>query len=153
MLLRCANRRFARRAFRQLILSGSTLLNRGRAGHLRRTEELLGVAGHSRSVSPLVFAFNALRLQMQTRSLSALHCGRLADTDPQISRNIPKAAFQSIARLQRRMVMLGQTSALEKVSAFRCRCRTEVIIARAALCFCRCPDMTLRTTSRWLLRS
>jgi len=38
----------------------------GRAGHLRRTEELSGVAGHSRSVSPLVSVFNALRLQMQT---------------------------------------------------------------------------------------
>jgi hypothetical protein len=66
---------------------------------------------------------------MQTRSLSALQCGQLADADPQISRNIPKAAFQSIARMQRRMVMLVQTSALERVSAFRCRCQTEVIIA------------------------
>jgi CRP/FNR family transcriptional regulator, nitrogen fixation regulation protein len=43
---------------------------------------------------------------------------RLADADPQTARNIRKAAFQSIARMQRRMVMLGQTSALEKVSAF-----------------------------------
>lgn len=43
---------------------------------------------------------------------------RLADADPQTARNIRKAAFQSIARMQTRMVMLGQSSALEKVSAF-----------------------------------
>jgi CRP/FNR family transcriptional regulator, nitrogen fixation regulation protein len=43
---------------------------------------------------------------------------RLADYDPQIARIIREAAFDSIARLQRRMVTLGRTSALEKVSAF-----------------------------------
>jgi CRP-like cAMP-binding protein len=43
---------------------------------------------------------------------------RLADSDPQIARTIREVAFESIARLQRRMVMLGRTSALEKVSAF-----------------------------------
>ena len=43
---------------------------------------------------------------------------QLADSDPQIARNIRESAFDSIARLQRRMVVLGRTSALEKVSAF-----------------------------------
>jgi CRP/FNR family transcriptional regulator, nitrogen fixation regulation protein len=42
----------------------------------------------------------------------------LADSDPQIARLVREAAFESIARLQRRMVTLGRTSALEKVSAF-----------------------------------
>jgi CRP-like cAMP-binding protein len=43
---------------------------------------------------------------------------RLADCDPQIARTIREVAFESIVRLQRRMVMLDRTSALEKVSAF-----------------------------------
>jgi CRP-like cAMP-binding protein len=43
---------------------------------------------------------------------------RLADSDPEVSRYIREAAFASIANLQRRMVILGRTSALEKVSAF-----------------------------------
>jgi CRP/FNR family transcriptional regulator, nitrogen fixation regulation protein len=43
---------------------------------------------------------------------------RLADCDPQIARGIREVAFESIARLQRRMVILGRTRALEKVSAF-----------------------------------
>jgi CRP/FNR family transcriptional regulator, nitrogen fixation regulation protein len=43
---------------------------------------------------------------------------RLADSDPQIARNIRELAFESIGRLQRRMVILGRTSALERVSAF-----------------------------------
>jgi CRP/FNR family transcriptional regulator, nitrogen fixation regulation protein len=43
---------------------------------------------------------------------------KLADCDPQIAHSIREVAFESIARLQRRMVMLGRTTALEKVSAF-----------------------------------
>lgn len=43
---------------------------------------------------------------------------QLADSDPQIARGIREAAFDSIARLQRRMVILARTSALERVSAF-----------------------------------
>jgi CRP/FNR family nitrogen fixation transcriptional regulator len=43
---------------------------------------------------------------------------RLADCDPQIARHIREVAFESIARLQRRTVILGRTRALEKVSAF-----------------------------------
>jgi CRP/FNR family transcriptional regulator, nitrogen fixation regulation protein len=43
---------------------------------------------------------------------------RLADSDPQTARNIRQAAFESIARMQKRMVILGRTSPLEKVSAF-----------------------------------
>jgi CRP/FNR family transcriptional regulator, nitrogen fixation regulation protein len=42
----------------------------------------------------------------------------LADSDPQIARIVREAAFESITRLQRRMVTLGRTSALEKVSTF-----------------------------------
>ena len=42
----------------------------------------------------------------------------LADADPQIARNIREVAFQSIVRVQRRMVTLGRSSALEKVSSF-----------------------------------
>jgi CRP-like cAMP-binding protein len=43
---------------------------------------------------------------------------RLADSDPHIARNIREAAFESIGRLQRRMIILGRATALEKVSTF-----------------------------------
>jgi CRP-like cAMP-binding protein len=43
---------------------------------------------------------------------------QLADFDPQIARGIREAAFDSIARLQRRMFILARTSALERVSGF-----------------------------------
>jgi CRP/FNR family transcriptional regulator, nitrogen fixation regulation protein len=43
---------------------------------------------------------------------------RLADSDPQVSREIREAAFDSIARLQRRRVILSRTSAIERVGAF-----------------------------------
>jgi CRP-like cAMP-binding protein len=43
---------------------------------------------------------------------------RLADSDPQVARDIRQAAFESIARLQRRTLTLAGSSALEKVSAF-----------------------------------
>jgi CRP/FNR family transcriptional regulator, nitrogen fixation regulation protein len=42
----------------------------------------------------------------------------LADSDPQIARGIRESAFDSIARLQRRMLILSRTSALERVAAF-----------------------------------
>jgi CRP-like cAMP-binding protein len=43
---------------------------------------------------------------------------RLADSDPQVAQYIRRVAFESIGRLQRRTVLLGRSSALEKVSAF-----------------------------------
>lgn len=43
---------------------------------------------------------------------------RLTESDPQVGRHIREVAFASINRLQTRMVILGRTSALEKVSAF-----------------------------------
>ena len=43
---------------------------------------------------------------------------RLADSDPLVAQYIRKIAFESIGRLQRRTVLLGRSSALEKVSAF-----------------------------------
>jgi CRP/FNR family nitrogen fixation transcriptional regulator len=43
---------------------------------------------------------------------------RLADCDPQTGRIIRLAAFDSIARMQKRAVILGRSSALEKVSGF-----------------------------------
>ena len=43
---------------------------------------------------------------------------QLADADPQIARTIREATFDSIARLQRRMVILSRTSAIERVGAF-----------------------------------
>jgi CRP/FNR family nitrogen fixation transcriptional regulator len=43
---------------------------------------------------------------------------QLADADPQIARAIRAATFDSIARLQRRMVILSRTSAIERVGAF-----------------------------------
>jgi CRP/FNR family transcriptional regulator, nitrogen fixation regulation protein len=42
----------------------------------------------------------------------------LAEADPGVARRIREMAFESIARLQRQMVLLGRTSALSKVSAF-----------------------------------
>jgi CRP/FNR family nitrogen fixation transcriptional regulator len=43
---------------------------------------------------------------------------QLADSDPRTARAIREAAFDSIARLQRRMVILSRTSAVERVGAF-----------------------------------
>jgi CRP/FNR family transcriptional regulator, nitrogen fixation regulation protein len=43
---------------------------------------------------------------------------RLADSNPPIARMIRELAFASIARLQRRMVILSGSRALERVSAF-----------------------------------
>jgi CRP/FNR family nitrogen fixation transcriptional regulator len=43
---------------------------------------------------------------------------KLADCDPQIARNVRQAAFESIARMQKRTAILGRASALEKVSGF-----------------------------------
>jgi len=43
---------------------------------------------------------------------------RLADSDPRVAQHIRQAAFESIARLQRRTLILAGSSALEKVGAF-----------------------------------
>lgn len=43
---------------------------------------------------------------------------RLADCDPRVARLVRQKAFASINRLQRRTVLLGRRSALERVSAF-----------------------------------
>ena len=43
---------------------------------------------------------------------------RLADSNPQVARDIRQAAFESITRLQRHTLILAGSSALEKVGAF-----------------------------------
>jgi CRP/FNR family nitrogen fixation transcriptional regulator len=43
---------------------------------------------------------------------------RLADSDPLIARNIRELAFEAIARLQARMMILSRSKALERVSSF-----------------------------------
>jgi CRP-like cAMP-binding protein len=43
---------------------------------------------------------------------------RLADADPLIARNIRELAFETIVRLQGRMVILSRSKALERVSSF-----------------------------------
>ena len=43
---------------------------------------------------------------------------KLADSNPQVARLLRRSAFASINRLQRRTLILGRRSALEKVSAF-----------------------------------
>ena len=43
---------------------------------------------------------------------------RLADSDPVIARNIRELAFEAIARLQARVVILSRSKALERVSSF-----------------------------------
>jgi CRP-like cAMP-binding protein len=43
---------------------------------------------------------------------------RLADADPLVARNIRELAFETIARLQGRMVILSRSKALERVSSF-----------------------------------
>jgi CRP/FNR family transcriptional regulator, nitrogen fixation regulation protein len=43
---------------------------------------------------------------------------QLAETDPEVARQIREIAFESIERLQTRMALLGRSSAQEKVSAF-----------------------------------
>lgn len=43
---------------------------------------------------------------------------RVADSDPQVARRIRELAFGSVLKVQRRMLILGRASALEKVSSF-----------------------------------
>ena len=43
---------------------------------------------------------------------------RVADSEPEVSKRIRELAFESVYRLQRRMLILGRASALEKVSSF-----------------------------------
>jgi CRP/FNR family transcriptional regulator, nitrogen fixation regulation protein len=43
---------------------------------------------------------------------------RLAESDPRVARWIRESAFESISRLQTRMLILGRASALARVSAF-----------------------------------
>ena len=42
----------------------------------------------------------------------------IAESNPEVSRRVREAAFDSISRLQTRMVLLGRNGALEKVAAF-----------------------------------
>lgn len=42
----------------------------------------------------------------------------LADADPQVGRRIRELAFEASSRMQRRILILGRTSAVEKVSSF-----------------------------------
>lgn len=51
---------------------------------------------------------------------------QLAESDPAVSRRVREAAFDSISRLQSRMVMLGRNSALEKVAAFLLEMRIRI---------------------------
>jgi CRP/FNR family transcriptional regulator, nitrogen fixation regulation protein len=43
---------------------------------------------------------------------------RIADSDPQVARRIRELAFGSVLRVQRRLLILGRATALEKVSSF-----------------------------------
>jgi CRP/FNR family nitrogen fixation transcriptional regulator len=43
---------------------------------------------------------------------------RVADSDPQVARRIRELAFGSVHRVQRRLLILGRATALEKVSSF-----------------------------------
>ncbi len=43
---------------------------------------------------------------------------RVADFDPHVARRIRELAFESVFRVQRRMLILGRATALEKVSSF-----------------------------------
>jgi CRP/FNR family nitrogen fixation transcriptional regulator len=42
----------------------------------------------------------------------------VADSDPQVARRIREMAFRSVLRVQRRLVIVGRATALEKVSSF-----------------------------------
>jgi CRP/FNR family transcriptional regulator, nitrogen fixation regulation protein len=47
------------------------------------------------------------------------HCAeRVADFDPHVARRIRELAFESVFRGQRRMLILGRATALEKISSF-----------------------------------
>jgi CRP/FNR family nitrogen fixation transcriptional regulator len=43
---------------------------------------------------------------------------RVANSEPEVSRRIRELAFESVHRLERRMLILGRASALEKVNSF-----------------------------------
>jgi len=43
---------------------------------------------------------------------------RVADSDPQVARRIRELAFGAVLRVQRRLLILGRATALEKVSSF-----------------------------------
>jgi CRP/FNR family transcriptional regulator, nitrogen fixation regulation protein len=87
-----------------------------------------------------------------------LSAERLADSDPQVAQYIREVAFESIGRLQRRTVLLGRSSALEKVSAFLLEMVDRSSIGQAdwmSLPMCRCDiadylAMAVETVSRTL---
>jgi CRP-like cAMP-binding protein len=83
---------------------------------------------------------------------------QLADSDAAVARHIRTIAFGAIDRLQRRTVLLGRGSALEKVGAFLLEMAARGQAARAHwidLPMCRCDiadylAMAVETVSRTL---
>jgi CRP-like cAMP-binding protein len=75
-----------------------------------------------------LFGFNSSRVHqfsvevISPRTVVARYARRraelLAESDPCVSRRVREAAFESISRLQARMILLGRNGALEKVAAF-----------------------------------
>lgn len=59
---------------------------------------------------------------------------KLADSNPQVARLLRRSAFASISRLQRRTLILGRRSALEKVSAFLLEMADRSRVAEADQC-------------------
>lgn len=65
-----------------------------------------------------VFSSEALLPGTRVARYARQRIEQLAETDPLISRLIRETAFRSIARLHARMVILGSTSAVDRVSSF-----------------------------------
>jgi CRP/FNR family nitrogen fixation transcriptional regulator len=67
-----------------------------------------------------VHSFSAEAIVSGTTVARYPRCGaeRVADSDPHVARLIRELAFQSVHRVQTRMLILGRATALEKVSSF-----------------------------------
>ena len=66
---------------------------------------------HSFSVEAMVSGTTVARYPRRSAE-------RVADFDPQVARRIRELAFGSVLRVQRRLLILGRATALEKVSSF-----------------------------------
>jgi CRP/FNR family nitrogen fixation transcriptional regulator len=64
------------------------------------------------------FSAEVITQETTVASYPRVRLETLAETQPLIGRAVREAAFESIARLQMRMVLLARPSAIEKVSAF-----------------------------------
>ena len=65
-----------------------------------------------------VFSVEAIVSNTTVARYPRCNAERAANSEPQVAKRIRELAFESVYRLERRMLILGRASALEKVSSF-----------------------------------